>query len=173
MLKAKRKSLLDTYKKTQGCKGYRVSIGKSKWIKYDEFNKNYNLREILDDEVVIEFDMPEDYKGGIEAFQNEVSWPGINLTGVNLLEAGYGFEVWDHGGKSPHLHIHNLPIDNLSADKRKLFKKLFIRKYTPLEFLKFCDTSLCGIHLIAIEWVEHWKGKYSVKKLLNKWEKEE
>lgn len=161
-----RKTLLDSYRIKQP---FRVAIGKSKWVPYENFEEGYNLREILNDEIVIEFDTKE-FPGSLNEFQNKVSWPGINFTAVNLYLAGYEFEIWDHKGKSPHLHIHNLPIANLSLDKRTLFKKKFIEKYVPAEYLGYCDSSLCGIHLIALELAEHWKGCYGVKELLHKWE---
>ena len=165
----KRKKLLDSYRLKQE---FRCSVGKSKWINYEQFNPKFNLRLILDDEIAIEFDMPEDYKGGIPKFREEISWPAINFTGVSLWKAGISFEVWDHGGKSPHIHIHDLPISGLSPEKRSIFKKFFIRKYVPLEYLDYVDTSLCGIHLIALEWAEHWKGCYGVKELVHKLEAE-
>lgn len=153
------KKILDNYKKKQP---FRVQISKlttkTKWIPYESYNPNYNLREILKDEIVIEFDTED----------KEKSLMGINETGINLMNAGISFEVWEHGGKSPHLHIHNLPIGHLEKDKLRLFKKLFIKKYVPKEYLDCVDYSLCGIHLIAIEGVKHWKNKYGVKKLLSK-----
>lgn len=135
---------------------FRVATGKSQWIDYTNFKKEYNLREILNDEIVIEFDS-EDLEVVVKA---------ISQTGLNLYNAGYTFEYWDHGGKSPHLHIHDLPFKNLSASDRSSFKKIFIKKYVPLEYLHLVDISLTGIHLIALEWAEHWKGKYSIKKLI-------
>lgn len=149
-----RKNLLASYRLKQQ---FRVSIGKSKWINYESFNEQYNLREILNDEVVIEFDTPD---------QNIVV-PAISQTGINLVNARYTFEYWDHGGKSPHLHIHDLPIAHLEPSKRSLFKKMFIKKYVPEEYHKYVDLSLTGVHLVAIEWANHWKGCYGVKKLIN------
>lgn len=157
-LETKRKRLLDSYRKKQS---FRVAKGKSKWVEYNEFDRGYNLREILNDEIVIEFDSDNE----------NLTWSAINFTAINLYNAEIEFEIWNHEGKSPHLHIHNLPIVNLTPDKRKLFKKLFIRKYVPKEYLEWVDISLTGIHLIAIEWAEHWKGHYEVKRLLNKWKK--
>ncbi len=154
-LEQKRKEILDSYRKKQP---FRVSVGKSKWIQYESFNPSYNLREILKDEIVIEFDNDD----------KNLTWKGINFTAINLHNAGIEFEIWDHGGKSPHLNIHNLPIAHLEKDKLRLFKKIFIRKYVPIQYLKWADISLTGIHLLAIEWCEHWKGCYDIKKLLNK-----
>lgn len=154
-----RRQLLNSYKMKQS---FRISKGKSKWENFENTNFRHldhcDLREILDDEVVIEFDSED----------RNWNWKAIMDTGCNLYEAGYHFEIWDHGGKSPHLHIHDLPISNLSDDKRKTFKKLFIRKYVDLEFLPKVDFSLTGIHLVAIEYQKHWKGKYGTKVLWGK-----
>jgi viroplasmin and RNaseH domain-containing protein len=151
----KRKEQLENYRIKQP---YRVAIGKNQWIPYEQFNPAYNLREILNDEIVIEFDTDN----------KNIAWEGINFTGVNLYRAGITFQIWNHNGKSPHLHIHNLPIAQLEADKRRLFKKIFIRKYVPKDYLPYVDLSLTGIHLIAIEWQTHWKGCYGIKQLLHK-----
>lgn len=155
-----RNELLDRYRQKQP---FRVSIGKSKWIDYNTFDERYNLREILNDEIVIEFDTTD----------LEIVTRAISQTGINLRKAGYIFEYWDHKGKSPHLHIHNLPIAQLPADKRALFKKMFIRKYVPTEYLPYVDFSLTGIHLIAIEWAQHWKECYDVKKLIHVFDEKE
>lgn len=172
-LEAKRKALLDNFRAKQP---FRVSTGKkyiingvekgAKWYPYEikglDWQK-WRLREILDDEVVIEFDNKN----------RDLTWTAINLTAINLLKAGIEFEIWDHKGKSPHLHIHNLPIEDLEPDKRRLFKKLFIRKYVPLDYLEWVDESLCGVHIVALEWCNHWKDKYDVKKLLSKFKPED
>ncbi len=151
----KTKQILDTYRQKQS---FRVAVGKSKWIDYEpeNFNPEYNLREILNDEIVIEFDL-EDQEVGNDATM---------LTLFNLVTSGYECEVWGHGGRSPHIHIHNLPISHLEKDQRKLFKKLFIRKHVPIEFLEWVDISLTGIHLLRIEHSPCWKKKYGIKTLM-------
>ena len=159
-LTTSRKDILEKYRQKQP---FRVAIGKSTWVPYETFNELYNLREILNDEIVIEFDSDD----------LNIVVPAISSVGLNLLRAGYTFDYWDHGGKSPHLHIHDLPITPFDADKRALFKKMFIRKYVPLEYLPYVDFSLTGIHLIAIEWATHWKGKYDIKKLINTFDPKE
>lgn len=152
-----RKNLLDNYRKKQPL---RVAIGKSNWLYYEpeKFNPAYNLREILNDEIVIEFDTDK-----------ELASKGIMQTAYNLALAGYSFEIWNHNGRSPHLHIHNLKdihkvtIGNLEQNKLKMFKKLFIRKYVSIDFLKYVDLTLTGIHLVRLEYSPCWKGKYDVK----------
>lgn len=137
---------------------FRVAVGKSKWVQYEGFRQDYNLREILKNEVVIEFD----------TLQQKRAWFGTHETCINLLNAGYNFEVWDHGGKSPHIHVRGLPIGSLDGDNLRQFKKIFIRKYVPQEYLDVVDYSLTGIHLIALEYQFHWKGCYGYKILLTK-----
>jgi len=140
---------------------FRVAYGKSSWKNYEIGDtRTWNLREILNNEIVIEFDTEDKVK----ALQ------GIHQTGINLFNAGITFEVWDHGGKSPHLHIRNLPIGHLPKDKLREMKKLFLKEFVPKEYLDCVDFSLCGIHLIALEWTNHWKNKYGVKRLLHKFE---
>ena len=144
---------------------FRVAEGKSSWHWYNPemlFQQEWNLRQILSSEIITEFDT-EDV---------DLAWEAINFTAINLTKAGIEFEVWDHGGKSPHLHIRNLPIAHLEKDKLRLFKKLFIKKYVPGEYLDIVDNSLTGIHLVAIEGVEHWKGCYDVKMLVHKFKKD-
>ncbi len=138
---------------------FRVAVGKSYWHWYNSemlFPQSWNLREILRNEIVIEFDNVE----------RDIALEACRLTTENLKQLNISFEVWDHMGKSPHLHIHNLPIPQLSKNKLKEFKKFLVRKFVPEEYHEVVDFSLCGIHLVAIENVNHWKGKYEVKKLI-------
>jgi len=137
---------------------FRVTKGKSVWVYYH--GQECDLREILKSEIVIEFDTDDQNK----------AWEGINFTGINLYNAGYTFEIWDHEGKSPHLHIRNLPIEHLSKDELRTFKRVFIKTYVPEKYLDCVDFSLCGIHLLALEWAFHWKGCYGIKKLLYRFE---
>lgn len=165
-----RKALLDFYKTKQA---FKVSVGKSTWIDYNTFDSNYNLRQILDDEVVIEFDCNDPL----------IVLQAIMATGINLYNAGLVFEQWSHNGKSPHLHIHDLPIAKLDSNQRHIFKKLFIKRYVPIEYLKYADLSLTGVKLIALEWSPHWKSQlpktdkdhrpdYTVKRLIARYEPE-
>ena len=155
---------------------FRISNGKSHWFWF-ELPHNYHkttedkpslplikLREILNDEVVIEFD-DTDFAGTESEFK-EFSKIAIIETSINLLNENIKFKVWSHKGKSPHLHIQNLPIQQLNGDERKIWKETFVLHYTPKKYHKFVDLSLCGIHLIAVEWTNHWKKKYSIKKLV-------
>lgn len=171
-LETKRKNLLDTYRLKQP---FKVSTGQkylingelkhARWFDYEEFNPKWRLREVLKDEIVIEFDF-NDFKGLIKDFQDIVSNPGIKKTGDNLFKEGFSFSVWSHNGKSPHLHIQNLPIKHLNKEELKLFKEFFIKKFVPIEYHKYLDFSLCGVHLVRLEHSKCWKNKYGIKQLV-------
>lgn len=91
---------------------------------------------------------------------------GINFTGINLYYAEYSFELWyADGQKSPHLHVKNIiGLEKLNEEQLKKFKKLFMRKYCPKEYLKYLDIQLTGKHRIAQENKSHYKYK-TIKKL--------
>lgn len=146
---------------------FRVACGKSSWHWWNvgDNRMHWNLREILGNEVVIEFDMPKDWPGDIDMFQRKISLPATHQTGINLYNAGLVFEIWDHNGKSPHIHIRNLVFPVFEKNKLKKFKEFFIKRFVPAEYHKFLDFSLCGIHLVALEGAMHWKG-YGIKRLL-------
>ena len=48
-----RRYLLDSFKKKQN---FRVSYGIGKWFYYRDFSMKIKLRQVMDDEIVIEFD---------------------------------------------------------------------------------------------------------------------
>lgn len=138
---------------------FRVAVGKSKWFWYNldmNFQRSWNLREILSDEIVIEFDTDD----------RDVSLEACRLTTYKLNNLGISYEIWDHNGKSPHIHIRNLPTNNFGKNKLKEYKKFLVKKFVPEQYYDIVDFSLTGIHLIALEHVNHWKGKYQIKELI-------
>ncbi len=149
-------------------KTFRVAIGKGKWSNYNPYNTDpeykhdWNLREILKNEIVVEFDTDN----------KQLALQGIKSTAIKLINSKISFEIWSHCGKSPHLHIRNLPISHLDKVRLKEFKKFFIKKIVPSQFHNVVDLSLCGIHLVALEDCEHWKKKYGVKRLIQEWKNE-
>ena len=165
---------LEELKKKQD---FRVSVGRSKWYYYDHYNPKFNLREVLDDEVVFELDCPFKWKEMTQEAQDsfrEFSMKAINEIGIKLYKDGISFSIWEHGGKSPHLHVEDLPCVEIKDKKeRKLWKEAFVKHYTPKEYLEFVDLSLCGIHLVALEFQFHWKGCYGVKKLMSEFNPKE
>lgn len=84
-------------------------------------------RLLKDDEIVIEFDFPEKMNN-----QNarKLGLNLINKTEKRLADK-YHYEIWDHGGKSPHLHIKNIKgLAELEKDVRLAYKAVFCKKYS-------------------------------------------
>jgi hypothetical protein len=113
----------------------------------EEFMKLRNWRYIEPNEIVIEFDEFPQWNVYIE------SHDAIDLARKNIEKAGYFCEIYDHGGKSYHLHIKDFEKD-LSPE----YKKAFIKKYVPEKYINVVDYSLCSNkHCIAEENKKHWK----------------
>jgi hypothetical protein len=85
----------------------------------------------------------------------------------NLEKEGYKSEYWKAERQiSGHLHIKDIPhLESLSKNQLKRYKELFIRKYVPVALLNKVDFQLCGVHRIAEENKEHYKG-YGIKTLV-------
>lgn len=126
--------------------------------KFQEFKENKNLRQIEDNEIVFDID------------NREWGFHGINGSGINLFRAGYKFEIYfAQGQKSPHLHIKDIYLlEDLDYEQLKKYKELFIKKYTPKEYLQYADFSLCSKHLVAEENKPHFKYK-TIKQFCGIW----
>lgn len=123
-----------------------------KWKRHTSPIENATLREIAPNEVVIEYDT---YKESARAL--------VNNTIRFLHGNNYNFAVYDHGGRSPHIHVYDIRgLEELDDDMRRTYKKLFISKYAPYEQV---DYSLTGIGLIALEHKPHFKYG-TIKKLV-------
>lgn len=115
-------------------------------------------RLIKPNEIVFDFD------------SREWGFHGINFTGVNLARVGYKFEIWyAEGQQSPHLHVKDIfGLEGLGEEQLKKYKKLFMIKYSPREYLKYLDIQLTGKHRIAKENELHYKYN-TIKKLCDVW----
>ncbi len=143
---AKRKETLDKYAKKQD---FFVWDGnpKHKWETYREFKPEYCLRQVLDDEIVIEFDIND----------LELVGKAVEKVETALKKEKIPFECWNYeGSRSPHLHIHSLPIKNMGKEQRTAFKKAFVGEIA--KGLPYDESLLTGKHLIALEYSQHWKG---------------
>ena len=65
-----------------------------------------------------ELEKPKHWDGNLEAFRLLVSFPAISAVGHALIKDNISFEIWDHGGKSPHLQVFDLPCKDFDKDKR-------------------------------------------------------
>lgn len=130
--------------------------------RYRTFSPQLVLRELLPGEIVIEFD-------GYEGQSREEAERLVALTCDKLDADGLHYIVFDHWGKSPHIHLWVAGLEGLSKDRRRAYKEAFIRKYAgdPAK----ADMSLAGEHLIATEYLFHWKynnRKSEVRNMLSK-----
>ncbi len=154
------KALLEQYAKKQRIKW--ATTVKDKWGK-QYYNKNIDaskvlLREVLRDEVIIEFDGKQYIeKNGLDKFR-QATEELINKTLENLKDKAYSFKVYDHGGKCPHIHLFMDGLAKYEGGELKNLKERFIESVTPeIPELIAYDASLCGPHLIAMEHQPHYK----------------
>jgi len=126
-------------------------------ISKEEYKQTFG-RLIQDNEIVFDFD------------NRENGFLAVNFTGINLYRAGYRFEIYyAEGQKSPHLHLKDIiGLESLEPEQLKAYKKSFMRKYSPEEYLQFLDIGLIGKHRIAEENKPHYKYK-TIKKFCGIW----
>jgi len=117
------------------------------------------LREQMKDEIIIESDS---YHKGVAHYQ-------MRYIIRRLKRDNITFFLFDHKGKSPHLHIYDIKgLDKLDSDIRSMYIHKFMNKYAPQPEI---DRSFCkSRQLIASEFQQHWKTddehKYGVKQLI-------
>jgi len=132
-------------------------FGRHRWIPYNskvykEFYEGKRLfpghREVLRDEVVLDFDTP------IRKDRDECIY---NLN-ERLLTNNVAFSLWKTGGKGVHYHILFEELGEMSAGNRSLMKHLLIRHYCwGLIDKARIDFQLCGKHLVRSEGGKHEK----------------
>lgn len=126
-------------------------------MNYEQFQEIKKLRQILNKEIVLEFDAKPEWDVYSE------SWEAIRETACNL-HPRFNFEIYFHEkGKSPHLHLKNFNR-GLSAEEKKAFALNFV----PVRYHFALDFSLYGKHLIACEEKPHFKYR-TIKRLLGIW----
>jgi len=119
-------------------------------------NPGANLREILPDEIVVEFDSVTRARG---------VWLAT-IAAARLAHHGYNFIVYDNGGRSPHLHIYNIMgLRDQNPRVRAIYKGLFFDKYFPYND---ADSKLNtkSSSLIAVENRPHFKHGNIKKEVL-------
>lgn len=116
----------------------------------DKYEEDINLIEIRVDEIVIEFDETSN-KDDSKKCSSDSRDKWFKQTIKNLEKEGIDFKVYDHKGKSPHIHLR------LNRNASKEEKENIVKYYSPKQSHEFVDLSLCGIHLIAVPYAKHWK----------------
>ena len=130
-----------------------IKIEHRKKCLFEENNipKDAKVRGIKKDEIIIEFDKPITREQAVKA---------VKQTYDNVIKVGYSVEVYDHTGRSPHLHIKNIKgLEELTQGHRKQYRLAFYDKYVPNEFRKYVDESFTSsFRWVALEGVQHYKG---------------
>ena len=103
------------------------------------------LRPIQDSEIVLEYDNVSNQKGKELSFKAQ----------QKLKQDDCSFVVYDHNGKSPHIHIDIPELKDLNEDDRVEYKKEFTKKYSCSSNIDLSLTS--KRKLIAKEGIIHYK----------------
>lgn len=118
----------------------------------DMIPKQVKLREIAPNEIIIEFDT-----------YREKSLQLIKIVKRRLRKHGISYKIYDHGGRSPHIHIYNIiGLQHVDYEIRSSYKKILTNMVAPFEE---ADVSLSSNGLIAMEDRPHFKHG-TVKKLI-------
>jgi hypothetical protein len=121
-----------------------------------------NLREILPDEVVIEFDCA---KPSVESRAEAVRI--IEEIKIRLINANKSFYITDHKGKSPHLRLRINGLSEYDFKIRAAYKKTLahdlLNASGVIPSLVRIDDSLLTSRdkLISLEFAPHWKPEWS------------
>lgn len=105
------------------------------------------LREIAKDEIVIEYD----------TLSRDRAMACLNITIRKLEHNKYNFVVYDHNGRSPHIHIYSINgLDAMDSLMITEYKRAFLEKYS-----NFPETDMglntSSSHLVAMEFKPHFK----------------
>lgn len=127
-------------------------------------HKGQNVREILPNEIIIEFD--EIGENPISKVQ-EQSNKWIELLKSWLEQKGFSFYVTNHGGKSSHIRFQLQGLENYEPELRKQYKLRLVKRI--LEEIGFksnlvkLDESLIATKnkLLSLELQPHFKTKYN------------
>ena len=117
----------------------------------ENYDPTINLIEIGKRELIIEYDETSKIKNSEKKSTKEQRENWMNEIIKRVEKDNLKFELHDHKGKCPHLTLF------LDRDATKEEKEAVMKQYASKESEEFLDTSLCGIHLIAVPYVKHWK----------------
>lgn len=129
---------------------------------------NQNLREILQNELVIEFDSLKECVIGSDEFKKNrteaVEW--INKLKTILINQNVQFYITDHVGKSPHIRFQIDGLQHYNKNYAGYYKLKYVEHL--LKKLNFSSENLLldrGLltskhKLISLEHQPHWKAKY-------------
>jgi hypothetical protein len=124
------------------------------------------LRNILPNEIILEFDFTEKGNDNYDQAQKHAQkWHKEAKSYLQKLNIG--FHVTDHGGKSPHIRFQVYGLDILPSYVRSLYKEKFVgRLLKEIDFrsdLVLPDRGLLikPNSLVSLEFQPHFKSKYN------------
>lgn len=92
---------------------------------YDGTLNNKKLRNILPNEVILEFDFSEEGKSSPGLAKKEAQrWHEKAVAYIKTLNIG--FHITDHNGKSPHIRLQIYGLDILPDYVRSIYKERFV-----------------------------------------------
>jgi len=114
---------------------------------YDHLTSS-NLRSQAKDEFIMEYDLPN------KKLSNKL----VKITAKRLKAHGYNYMIFDHAGKSPHIHIYNIKgLDLIDHELRSIYLSLLIKKYGRYGDYD-SDHCFCkNYQIVAKEWRPHFK----------------
>ncbi|MCX6748940.1 MAG: CHC2 zinc finger domain-containing protein [Candidatus Pacearchaeota archaeon] len=152
-IKNKHREWLKQHEGLRFLKGVTKETINRKWeldYRDDKYDSSINMIEVSKREIPIEYDEESKTTKGKSCNKEErEKW--IQETISNLEKENIGYDLHDHKGKCPHLTIY------LDRDATKEEKEAIVSYYVPKESWEFVDTSLYGVHLIAVPYAVHWK----------------
>ena len=151
----KHREWLKEYERQRYLKGIRDGNTNKTWetdYRDEKYDPSINLIGISPKKIFIEFDeesRDKQNKGKKSSKEQREKWVDQTIAKIEKDELGY--ELHDHQGKCRHIVLSS------DTDLTKEQKEAIIKYYVPSESFEFADLSLCGIHLVAVPFVEHWK----------------
>jgi len=147
---------------------YPGTSAEKKWLldyTNEKYNKRINLLQIPNDLIIFEYD--ESDKESDESKrkhctkEQRLAW--IEKVKKKLEKEGIAYNLFDHEGKCPHIHIP------LNSDATPEHKKAIAFYYAPRESRDFIDISLLVSKrkLFPVPFAPHWKYG-TIKKLVKK-----
>lgn len=141
---------------------------REKFLYTGTIKNSHRLREILDKEIIIEFDHLQDWDMNSEEFKKAraESEKWVNLIKKVLVKQGIYFKITDHKGKSPHIRFYVNELENYPKKCLHEYKLRLVEAL--LKEIKFnskiveLDRSLLvsDKKLISLEGKPHFKPKW-------------
>lgn len=123
----------------------------------DWFIQACNHRQILQNEIIVDFDRPIPAETALED-------PEVARVIAELQEDAWPFVVYHNGSKGVHIHIYVESLATISRNEREAFRRDFLAHFA----LTKVDPQLASdAVMISLELTPHWKSGCEKRILLN------